>query len=101
MAPRMVPEGSRGLPGTPLGIHSLFEHLISWILAPIWPPFWLPLGLHFGSFFDEFSERPPGAILGGLGPDFGAIWPPFWSLFGSFFGVLGHSEKYEKPNGKH
>ena len=100
MAPRMVPEGSRGLPGTPLGIDSVFDTLFSSNLAPIGPQFWLPFGLHFGAFFDKFSEPSPGAAPAGLGPDFGAIWAPFWYLFGSFLGTPGHCKNNEKPKGK-
>ena len=66
--PRRLP----GLPGTPLGVDPVFGHIFSSILAPTWPPFWLPFGLYFGAFFNEFSERPPGTVLVGLGPDFGA-----------------------------
>ena len=70
MAPRMVPGGSWGLPGTPLGIDSVFDTLFSWNLAPTWPPFGLPFGIHFGDFVDQFSERPLGTVPGGPGPDF-------------------------------
>ena len=77
MGPRMAPEGSWGLPGTPLRIDSIFGYLFSSILAPIWDPFWLPSGVDFGTFFDHFSEHLPGAALDGLGPDFGTIRLPF------------------------
>ena len=80
-APRMVPEGSRGLPGTPLEMHAVSGLLFSSILAPIWLPFGFPFDLHFGAFFHEFPECSPGGVPGGPGPDFGAGWPPFWNIF--------------------
>ena len=86
MASTVVPEGSWGLPGTPLGMGVVCAHLFSSIFVPNLVPSWLPFGVQFGAILDEFSEGPPGTVPSGLGPDSGASWDlfrePFWVMFG-------------------
>ena len=88
----MVPEASRGLPGTPLGIDPVFGHPFLAILAPIWGPIGLPFGSNFGVIFYIFFGSALGTLLGGLGSNLGAILAPFWLRFGTLLGVPAKSE---------